>query len=224
MNATQACPVVVLTGGIGSGKSTVADCFKSLGISVVDADAIVHELTGPKGAALVPLHELLGEDLVSCDVGLDRAKARQRVFANPDLRKRLEAVLHPMVQLEARKRLDRAVGPYCLYVVPLWAETYTTGKPRPDWVWRIMVVDVNEHNQRARVLKRTPMPEATLDGILAAQASPMQRLALADHVIHNNSDPTDLIGRVKTLHSGLMQDVQEANSMRNAFCPKQTDG
>jgi dephospho-CoA kinase len=223
MNATQACPVVVLTGGIGSGKSTVADCFKGLGITVVDADAIVHDLTGPEGTALVPLQELLGKDLVSCDAGLDRAKARQRVFANPDLRKRLEAVLHPMVQLEARKRLDRTIGPYCLYVVPLWAETYN-GKPRPDWVWRIVVVDVHEHNQRARVMKRTPMTEATLDGILAAQASRMQRLALADHVIHNNSDPIDLIGRIRTLHSELMQDLQEANSMRDAFCPKQTDG
>ncbi|MGA1733627.1 MAG: dephospho-CoA kinase [Burkholderiaceae bacterium] len=215
MNADQACPVVVLTGGIGSGKSTVAGFLEGLGVSVVDADAIVHELTGPEGAALAPLKELLGENLVSHAAGLDRAKVRQRVFADPDLRKRLEALLHPMVQREARQQLDRAIGPYCLYVVPLWAETYGD-RPRPEWVWRVVVVDVDEDQQRARVLKRTPMNETTLDGILAAQASRKRRLALADHVIHNHCDEADLIDRVRALHSDLVRDAREAHPISSA--------
>ena len=152
MSNAQASPVVVLTGGLGSGKSTAAHCFVGLGITVVDADAIVHELTGPDGAALASLRLLLGEDCMSPSAGLDRAKVRQAVFAEPGLRRRLEAVLHPMVQVIAREQLERAMGPYCLYVVPLWAET-RGDQPRPDWVWKVVVVDIDQARQRSRVLK-----------------------------------------------------------------------
>ena len=208
MSNAQASPVVVLTGGLGSGKSTAAHCFVGLGITVVDADAIVHELTGPDGAALASLRLLLGEDCMSPSAGLDRAKVRQAVFAEPGLRRRLEAVLHPMVQVIAREQLERAMGPYCLYVVPLWAET-RGGQPRPDWVWKVVVVDIDQARQRSRVLKRTPMPNETLEGILAAQANRDERLALADHVINNNSDEASLLAQVQRLHAELLQGLNE---------------
>jgi dephospho-CoA kinase len=208
MSGGQACPVVVLTGGIGSGKSTAAHCFEGLGITVVDADAIVHELTGPDGSALASLRLLLGEDFMSPAAGLDRAKVRQAVFADPSLRKGLEAILHPMVQVVARQRLGQALGPYCLYVVPLWTETHGS-QPRPDWVWRVVVVDIDQARQRSRVLKRTPMPNETLEGMLAAQAHRDERLALADHVISNNSDEASLLAQVQRLHAELLQCLNE---------------
>ena len=217
MSNAQASPVVVLTGGLGSGKSTAAHCFVGLGITVIDADAIVHELTGPDGAALASLRLLLGDDCMSPSAGLDRARVRQAVFADPRLRKRLEAILHPMVQVVARQRLEQAMGPYCLYVVPLWAET-RGGQPRPDWVWKVVVVDIDQTRQRSRVLKRTPMPNETLEGMLAAQANRHERLELADHVINNNSDEASLLAQVQSLHAELLQCLEE----RHTTSPQQS--
>jgi len=187
MSNAQTSPVVVLTGGLGSGKSTAAHCFVGLGITVVDADAIVHELTGPDGAALASLRLLLGEDCMSPSAGLDRAKVRQAVFAEPGLRRRLEAVLHPMVQVIARQQLERAMGPYCLYVVPLWAET-RGGQPRPDWVWKVVetifsvdnLQHVFKHNALCRISDQRNVEQTCariLQRCLAQVKSSAERLA-----------------------------------------------
>ena len=210
MTPPQATPVVVLTGGIGSGKSTVAHQLETLGVPVVDADALVHELTGPQGEALADLKLLFGEGSICPSQGLDRAKVRQAVFAKPSLRQRLEAILHPRVQALARQRLTEAQGPYSVYVVPLWTETHRQ-TPRPEWVWKVIVVDIEEPHQRARVLQRTAMPEATLEGILAAQATRTERLSLADHVITNNDGQEDLAKQVQALHEQLLKQLKNEN-------------
>lgn len=207
MTPPQATPVVVLTGGIGSGKSTVAHRLEALGVPVVDADALVHELTGPGGEALADLKLLFGEGSICTSQGLDRAKVRQAVFANPSLRQRLEAILHPRVQALARQRLTEAQGPYCVYVVPLWVETHRQ-TPRPEWVWKVIVVDIEEPHQRTRVLQRTAMLEATLEGILAAQATRAERLSLADHVLTNNGGQDDLAKQVQALHEQLLDQLK----------------
>ena len=207
MTSPQARPVVVLTGGIGSGKSTVAHQLETLGVPVVDADALVHELTGPQGEALADLKLLFGEGSICPSQGLDRAKVRQAVFAKPSLRQRLEAILHPRVQALARQRLTEVQGPYSVYVVPLWTETHRQ-TPRPEWVWKVIVVDIEEPHQRARVLQRTAMPEATLEGILAAQATRTERLSLADHVLTNNDGHDDLAKQVQALHEQLLKQLK----------------
>ena len=128
--------VVGLTGGIGSGKSSAADEFARLGATVVDTDVIAHELTGKGGAALAQIERLFGKDFLQADA-LDRNKMREHVFSNPAAKKKLEALLHPMIREESARRIAAAAGPYVVYVVPLLVES---GDPRRG-VNRVLVVD-----------------------------------------------------------------------------------
>jgi dephospho-CoA kinase len=188
--------IVGLTGGIGSGKSAVADLFAGLGATIVDADAISHELTRSGGNAIAGLRKLFGEDCIGADGAMDRAWMRRLVFTEPAARQRLESLLHPMIREESRRRLDGATGPYAVHVVPLLIES-------PDYrqrVQRVAVVDCPEDVQVERVVRRNGLDPQEVRRIIAAQIPRAERLAAADDVIDNGGALAALQPQVETLH------------------------
>jgi len=191
--------VVGLTGGIGSGKSTVADLFVTRGAALVDTDALAHELTAPGGAAMPALEARFGQAVVRADGGLDRAAMRRRVFADPAEKQALEAILHPLIRMESEARCRQAEAdfPYAVLVVPLLVESGTY-RNRVD---RICVVDCPEETRIARVMARNGLPRVEVEAILAAQASRAQRLAVADDVIDNSGGLESLDAQVAALHA-----------------------
>jgi dephospho-CoA kinase len=193
--------VIGLTGGIGSGKSTVADRFAARGIEVVDTDAIAHELTGPAGAAMPALAAAFGSGVVRPDGGLDRPAMRQLVFADPPLRKKLEDILHPLIRQESASRCAAAASPYVILAVPLLVESGTY-RERCD---RILVVDCDEAMQISRVMARSGLPEAEVRAIMAAQASRGERLAAANDVIRNDSGIQTLEAQISELHKAYAE-------------------
>jgi len=190
--------VVGLTGGIGSGKSAVADLFAARGVNVVDADAVAHALTKSGGGAMPAIRAEFGDDVADGDGALDRAAMRARVFADPSARKRLEAILHPMIREESERRLAAgADAPYAILMVPLLVES---GNYR-ERVDRIAVVDCAEATQIARVMSRNGLSREEVERILAAQATRAERLAAADDVIDNDGALAALAPQVERLHS-----------------------
>ena len=159
--------IVGLTGGIGSGKSTVADLFVAQGAALVDTDAIAHELTAPDGAAMPALIAGFGADIADGAGALDRAAMRRRVFADPSARGRLEAVLHPLIRRLSDERCRDAAAPYVILAVPLLVESGNY-RQRCD---RIVVVDCPESLQIERVMARNGMAREDVAAIMAAQAS-----------------------------------------------------
>jgi dephospho-CoA kinase len=192
--------VVALTGGIGSGKSAAADEFARLGATVVDTDVIAHELTGQGGAAVSRIEEIFGKSFVSSGA-MDRKRMREHVFGNPDEKKKLEALLHPLIRAEGRRRIEAATGPYVVYVVPLLVES---GDPRRR-VDRVLVVDAPEQAQLERVRQRSGLAEAEVRAILAAQATRAARRAAADDVLDNAGSLEDLRKQVAALHQKYLQ-------------------
>lgn len=188
--------VVGLTGGIGSGKSTVAELFVAEGVVLVDTDAIAHELTAPGGEAMPALIAGFGQDIVDARGALDRAAMRSRVFADPSVKARLEGVLHPMIRRLATARCREAASPYVVLAVPLLVESGNY-RERCD---RILVVDCPEAVQVERVVARNGMAASAVEAIMAAQATREQRLAAADDVVINDADVTKLYGQVSALH------------------------
>ena len=187
--------VVGLTGGIGSGKTTVSDRFAQFGVPVIDTDQLARELVEPDQPALAEIVADFGVDCLDSDGRLHRARLRERVFADPAGRQRLEAILHPRIRVLARERIARLTAPYCLLVIPLLAETGMT-----DLVDRVLVVDAPEAEQIRRVMARDGVAEKQAHRVLAAQADRGQRLALADEIVENASDLTALDHRVAVLH------------------------
>jgi dephospho-CoA kinase len=195
-----------LTGGIGCGKTTVADLFAVKGIPVVDADLVARELVEPGQPALSAIVARFGPDILSAG-RLDRARLRQIVFADPEQRLWLESLLHPRVYEGMRQRIATLAAPYGILVIPLLLETQ--GR---DFVDRVLVVDCPEDVQRGRVKTRDHLDEAAVDRILAAQLSRAARLAAADEVISNAADPDELAVQVDRLHRlylALSQDSHE---------------
>ncbi len=190
--------VVGLTGGIGSGKSTVAELFAALGAEVVDADAIARELTAPGGIALPALRAEFGADVLAADGALDRAQMRTLAFADPARKARLEAILHPLIRAECEARCAAAGdAPYVLLVVPLLVESGAYAKT----IDRLLVVDCPEELQILRVVARSGLAREDVLRIMAAQASRTQRLAAADDVLENVGVPSDLRVPVAQLHA-----------------------
>lgn len=190
--------VVGLTGGIGSGKSAVADLFGALGINVVDADAVAHALTKAGGGAMPAVCAEFGDGVADADGALDRAAMRARVFADPSARKRLEAILHPMIREESERRLAAgADAPYAILMVPLLVESGSYRKR----VNRIAVVDCAEETQIARVMSRNGLAREEVERILAAQATRSERLLAADDVIDNDGPLAALAPQIERLHS-----------------------
>jgi dephospho-CoA kinase len=188
---------VGLTGGIGCGKSTVADLFGAHGASLVDTDVLAHQLTAPGGAAMPALLQAFGPAFATLDGALDRARMRDLVFADPGARVRLETILHPMIRAATVAAAAAATGPYVIFVVPLLVES---GNWR-ERVQRILAIDCREETQIARVMARNGFPEAQVQAIMAAQATRQQRLDAADDVIDNDTGLEALIPQVARLHA-----------------------
>ncbi len=189
--------VVGLTGGIGSGKTTVADLFAELGAAVVDTDVIAHELTGPRGQAMPEITKAFGGGVLRTDGGLDRAAMRRLCFSDPEARKRLESILHPMIRNESALRCQRADhAPYVLLVVPLLIESGAY----EDRVNRILVIDCDEATQISRVVSRSGLTADDVRAIMSTQASRKARLAAADDVIINMGTAGELQAQVDSLH------------------------
>lgn len=189
--------VVGLTGGIGSGKSTVADLFARHGAGIVDTDVIAHDLTGPDGAAMPAIRDRFGAEVVAADGRLDRAAMRQRAFADPEARRALEAILHPMIREESDRQVRASTAPYVLLVVPLLVESGSYRKR----VARVLVVDCQPETQIRRTMARSRLARPEVERILAAQASREARLAAADDVVDNEGSRTNLEARVGELHA-----------------------
>lgn len=191
--------VVGLTGGIGSGKSTVADCFVALGVPLIDADEIARELVASGGEALDEIVDCFGPDILDSRGGLDRNRLRHRVFTDDIQRRRLEAILHPRIRAEITTRIRGLDAPYCLVSIPLMIETAQT-----DLVDRVLVVDSPPELQRERIARRDGWPEEEIDGVLRVQATRAQRLQAADDVIANDGGLEALRRSVATLHRNYL--------------------
>ncbi len=173
-----------LTGGIGSGKSTVLQMLAGLGAATVDADAVSRSVTAPGGAAIPALRERFGPAFIAADGSLDRARMREHAFQDPAARADLEAIIHPLVGAAIREQEQLALGqgrPCLVYDIPLLVESAHWRRSLD----RVAVVDCRPETQVARVMARSALPEAQVRAILAAQASRAQRLAAADIVICN---------------------------------------
>jgi len=192
-----------LTGGIGSGKTTVSDCFASLGVPVIDADKIAHGLTTPGQPALQDIVSAFGPDILNDDGQLDRARLRAIVFNNAARRKQLEDILHPLIRARMRRHIadiEASSTPYCILCIPLLLETGQT-----DLVDRILVVDTPEDLQYQRVSARNGLPDAEIAAIIHAQAGREQRLAAADDIIVNNGGFEELRQQVLELHQRYLK-------------------
>lgn len=187
--------VVGLTGGIGSGKTTVSERFADYGVPVIDTDLIARELVEPGRPALAEIVAGFGPECLDGDGRLHRTHLRERVFADPAGRRRLEAILHPRIRALVRERVAALAVPYCLVVIPLLAETGMT-----DLIDRVLVVDAPEAEQIRRVMARDRIDADQARRILAAQASRDQRLALADEILENSGNLDQLDRQVAALH------------------------
>jgi dephospho-CoA kinase len=188
--------IVALTGGIGSGKSAASELFAQRGVPVIDTDHIARELVEPGQPALRAIADTFGREVLRADGSLDRRRLRERVFADPEQRRRLEAILHPRIQDEVTRRVAELDVPYCIVVVPLLMESGTGYA-----VDRILVVDVPPEIQLERTRARDGISDAQARAILAAQASRAERLAVADDIIDNAGSLEALESQVQALHS-----------------------
>ncbi|WP_368232903.1 dephospho-CoA kinase [Aeromonas sp. s3] len=188
--------VVAITGGIGSGKTTVANQFAELGIEVVDADIIAREVVEPGTPALAAIATHFGADVIAPDGRLDRRQLRERAFTDPQAKGWLNALLHPLIRSEMQRQCAAARSPYCLLVVPLLVENRLTALAN-----RVLVIDVDEVTQIERTCRRDGVSREQAEAILAAQASRTERLAAADDVLDNrNGTPEAIKSRIFALH------------------------
>jgi dephospho-CoA kinase len=187
--------VIGLTGGIGSGKSTVAGIFKQFGIPVIDADVIAHAMVAPGQPAFQEIIEVFGPGSLDASGAIDRNRLRKLVFSDPAQRQRLEAILHPKIRREITSLTRNVQTPYCIVVIPLLLET-----DQRDLVDRILVVDTELDNQIARVAMRNGLPRHEINAIIAAQAKRDSRLAAADEVINNDGSLDELAIQVRAQH------------------------
>jgi dephospho-CoA kinase len=196
MNERPHALVIALTGGVAAGKSAVTRRFEALGVHVHDADVAAREVIDPGTDGLAAVVDAFGHEVLDDTGRLDRPAMRRRVFADPTARKTLEAIIHPRVRQWLHERALAERGPYCLLAIPLLAENI--GHYR--WVDRVLLVDVPESMQIARLIARDRIDEALARRMLAHQASRTERLALADDVIDNSGDESALDHAVAELH------------------------
>jgi dephospho-CoA kinase len=186
-----------LTGGIGCGKSTVADMFAKFGAGIIDTDVIARRLTQAEGAAIPAIRSAFGTEYIKDDGALDRDKMRALIFSDAAAKQRLELILHPLILEQAKTQLQQLhTRPYIIIVVPLLPQSPAF----QQLVQRILVVDCTEDSQVARVAKRSRMSEAEVRTVIAQQTTRAERLKLADDVIHNDTGMDSLTAQVAALH------------------------
>lgn len=193
--------VVGITGGIGSGKSTVAELLREQGAALVDTDAIAHALTASDGKAIALIRAEFGDDYINPQGAMDRAHMRQRVFSDDSAKARLENILHPLIRQTVDSQLQQAQGTYTLLVVPLLVET---GAYR-ELIDRTLVVDLPESMQIKRTMARSGLSENEVKAIMARQANRSDRLAVADDIILNDADLESLQRQVLSLHQRYLE-------------------
>jgi dephospho-CoA kinase len=192
--------IVGLTGGIGSGKSAAADLFAAKGVELVDTDVLAREVVELGTPALAAIAEHFGDEILGADGGLDRAKLRAIVFAQPAEKNWLEALLHPLINELLRSRLASFQSSYCLLVSPLLLETEQAAH-----VDRILVIDIDRQGQLQRTLRRDGSSQATVEAIIDSQISREERLARADDIISNQGTLEDLARAVDQQHARYLQ-------------------
>ena len=187
-----------LTGGIGSGKSTVATLFAEFGITIIDSDAISHQLTQPKGAAIEAIRTAFGEDYLTVDGALNRAVMRKLVFSDTTAKQRLENILHPLIRIQILEQSEASVkiSPYLLLAIPLLFETSSY----LPFVQRTLAVDCAETTQITRTMQRNGLTELDVRAIMAKQISRSERLRVADDIIQNDAGLDALRLQVSDLH------------------------
>ena len=197
--------IIALTGGIGSGKSEVALQFAQLGVPIVDTDVISHQLTALGSPVLTQINYLFNDNFLTPDGHLDRAKLRTHVFNSPEERKKLEALLHPLIRANALKQLaenEHSLKPaYQILVIPLLFEN----NQYAGLVHKILVVDCDETLQIQRAMARSQLTKAQVEAIMAAQVSRATRLSQADEVIENNGTLAELIENISNMHKKLVK-------------------
>lgn len=191
---------VGLTGGIGSGKTSVSRIFAELGAGVVDTDEISHTLTGPAGMAIGAIRLAFGDEFIAPDGALDRAAMRALIFSDCAAKARLEAILHPMIRSRALLATLQSEAPYTMLVAPLLLETGSY----EEVVKRVLVVDCEERMQIVRTMQRASLSEEQVRAIMASQLPRKARLARADDIIVNNGSLDDLREQVQTLHQAYL--------------------
>lgn len=191
-----------LTGGIAGGKTTVSNQFAQLGVPIIDADIIAHQLVKPDQPAFKLILQAFGPEMLQNDGTLNRAKLRQQIFADSEQRQRLEAILHPRIRQMMLDQVAQLRDPYCLLSIPLLLETQQL-----DLVDRVLVVDCPPKLQRQRLLNRDGFSTAEIEQILAAQANRKARLAIANDVIYNDSDLDNLQKQVLALHQWYSEPI-----------------
>ena len=198
--------IIGLTGGIGSGKTTVSDVFQELGIEVVDADVVSRELTAVNGRAIPEIIQKFGPAAVSPDGSMNRSFVRELVFSDPAAKTVLENILHPLIRKECQRRLEASQSPYTILSVPLLIES-------PFWrssVDRLLVVEAPEVLRMKRVIQRSHLTPEVVTKIISAQATTAQRLDAADDVIENMGTFEMLKSSVLKLHSVYLA-LRESN-------------
>jgi dephospho-CoA kinase len=189
--------VIGLTGGIGSGKSAASQCFERRGVPIVDADVVAREVVAPGEPALTEIARAFGDEMIQDDGALDRARLRERVFADPEARKRLEGILHPRIRERMAAHLAAlpAGTPYAVLVIPLLLET-----GQRDLVDRILVIEAGEPVRVARVAARDRASTDQVRRVIAAQCSADERAAMADDLLLNEGSESELDAKVAVLH------------------------
>ena len=204
LSTLKGCLTLIgLTGGIGSGKTAVSNLLEKLGAGIVDTDRIAHQITASNGAAIPSIQQQFGSDFITADGALDRDKMRSLVFVNPEARKSLEAITHPLIREETARQafqLSKSGVPYLIFVVPLLIESGSW----LELIDRLIVVDCPEELQVARVMQRSNLPREEVEKILAAQVSRSERLKHADMVIENQGSLEDLAEKVQNLHQKIL--------------------
>ena len=197
--------VIGLTGGIGSGKTTVANVFADYGIDLIDADIIAREVVAVGSVGLARITEKFGNSILLNNGNLDRSQLRTVIFSDPQHKEWLNQLLHPLIREKMLADIDRATSPYCLLIVPLMVENNL--QTLTD---RLLIVDVDQQTQIMRTQQRDNVSLEQIKSILAAQASRQQRLDAADDIICNNGDNQALLTQVAQLHQHYLALAQAA--------------
>ncbi len=194
-----------LTGGIGSGKSTVTSAFEELGVPVIDADIVARQVVEPGQPALDEIVQHFGRAILTPEGGLDRQRLRKIIFTTPRQREALEQILHPRILAEMKRQARQLTTPYCIFAIPLLLEA---GQHKE--VDRILVVDAADELRRQRIRVRDRLSDSEIDAVLQAQLGREERLAAADEVISNNADLDALRKGVEKLHQRYLVMAQTA--------------